>query len=166
MTQAQAQAQAQAQTQTQTQTQTQAAASAAGATGATGAAGAAPTAAGVVSAAAGVHPHPSHDASCIFCRIVAGELPARKVYEDEQAVAFHDINPSAPVHFLVIPKQHIVNLYDGSAHPALLGHLMSLCGPLARQQGLERGFRVQINNGPGGGQEVYHLHIHVLGGRK
>ncbi|MDO4636022.1 MAG: histidine triad nucleotide-binding protein [Lautropia sp.] len=110
------------------------------------------------------NPVAAERSQCIFCRIADGDLPARKIHEDEQAIVFHDINPAAPVHFLIIPKQHVVNLYDGTAHPALLGHLMSLCGPLARAQGLEDGFKVQIHNGPKGGQEVYHLHIHVMGG--
>lgn len=108
-----------------------------------------------------------HEAdNCLFCKLVRGEIPSRKVYEDEHAFAFHDINPSAPVHFLIVPKQHIVNLIDGAEHPALLGHLFSLCNRLAKEQGATDGFRTIVNSGPGGGQEVYHLHIHVLGGAK
>lgn len=104
-----------------------------------------------------------HD--CLFCRIARGEIPARKVYEDDQAVAFHDINPSARVHFLIVPRRHVVNLYDADEREKpLLGHLFSLCGRLAREQGLENGFKTQVNSGAAGGQEVYHLHIHVLGG--
>jgi histidine triad (HIT) family protein len=105
----------------------------------------------------------SHD--CIFCRIVRGELPSRKVFEDEDILAFHDIRPLAPVHFLIIPKVHVVNLYDADLrHQAVLGKIMGMAGQLAREQGLEDGFRTVVNNGRIGGQEVYHLHLHVLGG--
>jgi len=105
----------------------------------------------------------SHD--CIFCRIVRGELPSRKVYEDDDILAFHDIRPLAPVHFLIIPKVHVVNLYDADlGHQALLGKILGMAGQLAREQGLEDGFRTVVNNGRIGGQEVYHLHLHVLGG--
>ena len=105
----------------------------------------------------------SHD--CIFCRIVRGELPSRKVYEDEDILAFHDIRPLAPVHFLIIPKVHVVNLYDADMkHQDVLGKILGMAGQLAREQGLEDGFRTVINNGRIGGQEVYHLHLHVLGG--
>ncbi len=104
-----------------------------------------------------------HD--CIFCRIVRGEIPAKKVYEDDDILAFHDINPSAPVHFLMIPKVHLENLYDAdSSHQALIGKLFGMAGGLAREQGLHDGFRVIVNNGRIGRQEVYHLHVHVLGG--
>ena len=102
---------------------------------------------------------------CIFCRIVRGEIPARKAYEDEHILAFHDINPSAPVHVLIIPKIHIVNFYDvGPDQRSLLGHLFSMIAPIARGQGLDDGCRVIVNNGRVGRQEVYHLHVHVLGG--
>lgn len=107
--------------------------------------------------------HGPVEKDCLFCRIARGEIPAKKVHEDEHALAFHDINPSAPVHFLIVPKRHVVNLYDGGDDPALLGHLFALTGRLAREQGLEKGFRTVVNSGPGGGQEVYHLHIHVMG---
>ncbi len=102
---------------------------------------------------------------CIFCRISRGEIPCRKVYEDDEILAFHDINPSAPVHFMVIPKMHLENLYDADlAHQELLGRMMGRLGQLAREQGATDGFRVVINNGRVGRQEVYHLHMHVLGG--
>jgi histidine triad (HIT) family protein len=105
----------------------------------------------------------SHD--CIFCRIARGELPSRKVYEDNDILAFHDIRPLAPVHFLIIPKVHVVNLYDADMkHQDVLGKILGMAGQLAREQGLEDGFRTVINNGRIGGQEVYHLHLHVLGG--
>lgn len=107
----------------------------------------------------------SHDPNCLFCKIVAGEIPAVKIYEDDDILAFHDINPSAPVHFLIVPKVHLVNLYDADmAHQALLGKILGMSGQLARAQGCDDGFRVVINNGRVGKQEVYHLHIHVMGG--
>jgi histidine triad (HIT) family protein len=102
---------------------------------------------------------------CIFCRIARGEIPSKKVYEDEDIFAFHDINPQAPVHFMVIPKQHIASLNDADAsHQAVLGKLMAKVGELARSQGLADGFRTIINTGRIGRQEVYHLHVHILGG--
>lgn len=104
-----------------------------------------------------------HD--CIFCRIVGGEIPSKKVHEDDDILVFHDVSPKAPVHLLVIPKLHIENLYDAKPeHQAVLGRMLELTGKLARDQGASDGFRVVINNGRLGGQEVYHLHIHVLGG--
>ena len=104
-------------------------------------------------------------ASCLFCRIARGEVPSRKAYEDDEVIAFHDINPAAPVHLLLIPKVHVDSLITtGPEHEALLGKLMALAPRLAKEQGCVNGFRVVINNGPDGGQEVYHLHIHILGG--
>ncbi len=104
---------------------------------------------------------------CIFCRIVRGEIPARKLHEDDTFVAFHDIHPWAPVHFLMVPKVHVENLYDADLrHQATLGHMLGMAGQLARSQGLADGFRVVINNGRVGRQEVYHLHIHVFGGEE
>jgi histidine triad (HIT) family protein len=103
--------------------------------------------------------------SCIFCRIVSGEIPSRKVFEDDDLVVFHDIHPAAPVHLLMVPKEHVDNLMDAHArHEMLLGRMMLLAPRLAREQGATDGFRIVINNGPDGGQEVYHLHVHVLGG--
>jgi histidine triad (HIT) family protein len=102
---------------------------------------------------------------CIFCKIVAGEIPCRKVYEDGELLAFHDINPVAPVHFMIIPKAHIASLADtGEEHATLLGRMLVLAPLLAREQGLADGFRTIINTGRGGGQEVFHLHIHIIGG--
>lgn len=102
---------------------------------------------------------------CIFCKIVAGEIPSRKVYEDDEVYAFHDIHPIAPVHFMLIPKQHVAGLTDcNEAHRDILGRMLLLAPKLAKEQGLETGFRTMINTGPGGGQEVFHLHIHVFGG--
>jgi histidine triad (HIT) family protein len=110
--------------------------------------------------------HHHHDPSCVFCKIVAGQIPARKVYEDDELLAFHDIHPWAPVHFLIIPKMHIPTLYDTlpEQHQPLLGRMMTLAPVLARQQGAQQGFRCIINTGQDGGQEVYHLHLHVIGG--
>ena len=102
---------------------------------------------------------------CIFCRMVRGEIPARKVHEDEVVLAFHDIRPQAPVHFLIIPKAHVATLADCDAsHEGVLGRMLALAPTLARAQGASDGFRVIINTGRVGGQEVYHLHVHVIGG--
>jgi histidine triad (HIT) family protein len=102
---------------------------------------------------------------CIFCKIIRGDIPSRKVYEDEEIYAFHDIQPAAPVHFLVIPKQHIASLAEVEpVHAAVLGKIMVSVGALAREQGLTDGFRTIVNAGRIGRQEVYHLHVHVLGG--
>jgi histidine triad (HIT) family protein len=102
---------------------------------------------------------------CIFCKIARGEIPSRKVYEDEEIFAFHDIHPVAPVHFMLIPKLHLASLMDSNeSHAALLGKMLLLAPKLAKLQGLANGFRTVINSGKGGGQEVFHLHIHVMGG--
>ncbi len=104
---------------------------------------------------------------CIFCKIANWEIPATRLYEDEQAIAFADLHPQAPVHFLVVPRQHLVSLAHLSPKDApVLGHLLSLAGELAAKQGLAQGFRTVINSGDDGGQTVGHLHIHVLGGRQ
>jgi histidine triad (HIT) family protein len=103
--------------------------------------------------------------NCLFCRIAKGEIPSKTVYEDDDVMAFHDIHPAAPVHLLMIPKLHLDSLVDArSEHEALFGKMVALAPRLAKEQGCENGFRVVINNGPDGGQEVYHLHIHILGG--
>jgi histidine triad (HIT) family protein len=102
---------------------------------------------------------------CLFCRIARGEIPCRKVYEDDEVLAFHDINPVAPVHFMLVPKLHLATLDDaGDEHAALLGKMLLLAPRLAKEQGLDTGFRTVINTGKGGGQEIFHLHIHVIGG--
>jgi histidine triad (HIT) family protein len=102
---------------------------------------------------------------CIFCKIVRGEVPAKKVYEDADVLAFHDIHPQAPVHFMLIPKRHIASLADATADDAgVLGKLLALTGRLAREQGSPDGFRTVVNTGRVGRQDVMHLHIHVLGG--
>lgn len=104
-------------------------------------------------------------ADCIFCRIVRGEIPAKKLHEDEDLLAFHDVRPQAPVHFLIIPKEHVATLYDaGMAQHRALGKMLVLVGELARQAGAADGFRTIINTGRVGHQEVYHVHMHVLGG--
>lgn len=103
---------------------------------------------------------------CLFCKIIAGDIPSSKVYEDDQIFVFNDISPKAAVHLLVIPKIHIVSLDDlTSEHQTLITYMMLKLPELARAQGLEDGFRTIINTGPGGGQEVGHLHLHILGGK-
>lgn len=104
---------------------------------------------------------------CLFCRIVAGEIPSERVFEDDQVIVFKDIHPKAEVHLLVVPRKHLESLAElEPVHDGLIGHIMRLLPEIARQQGLADGFRAVINTGPGGGQEVPHLHIHVLGGGK
>jgi histidine triad (HIT) family protein len=105
------------------------------------------------------------DPNCIFCKIVRGEIPAKKVHEDEDLLAFHDVRPQAPVHFLIIPKRHIATLYDATEQDEkAFGRLLTLAGRLARQEGASDGFRTIINTGRVGHQEVYHVHMHVVGG--
>ena len=105
------------------------------------------------------------DPDCIFCKIVAGQIPASKVFEDEELLAFHDIHPWAPVHVLVIPKLHIASLVEvGPQHDALLGRMLGLAPRLMKELGVANGFRTVINTGRDGGQEVPHLHMHVFGG--
>lgn len=107
----------------------------------------------------------SHDPNCIFCKIVAGQIPSKKVHEDDQVLVFHDIHPWAPVHILLIPKLHIPSLAEVTpAHAALLGHMTALAPRLMKELGVTNGFRTVINTGPDGGQEVYHLHMHAMGG--
>lgn len=102
---------------------------------------------------------------CIFCKIAAGEIPCRKVYEDDDVLAFHDIHPVAPVHFMLIPKRHVASLAEcDDRHRDVLGKILLLAPKLAKEQGLADGFRTVINTGRGGGQEVFHLHVHVIGG--
>jgi histidine triad (HIT) family protein len=103
--------------------------------------------------------------SCLFCKIVRGEIPCKKVFEDADILAFHDIHPLAPVHFMIIPKKHIDSLADcDMSHVALLGKILATAPRLAREQGSSDGFRVIINSGRVGRQEVYHLHVHIIGG--
>jgi histidine triad (HIT) family protein len=107
----------------------------------------------------------SADPSCLFCKIAAGQIPAKKVHEDDELIAFHDIHPWAPVHILIVPKAHIVSMEDVTdAHAGLLGRMMALSPRLMRELGVTGGFRHVINTGRDGGQEVMHLHLHVMGG--
>lgn len=102
---------------------------------------------------------------CVFCKIVAGEISADRVYEDEQVLAFRDMAPKADVHLLLVPKRHIESLDSLTpANDGLIAHCMRTLPRLAREQGLDSGFRTIINTGKGGGQEVFHLHVHLLGG--
>ncbi|MFZ1909288.1 MAG: histidine triad nucleotide-binding protein [Burkholderiales bacterium] len=106
-----------------------------------------------------------NDPNCLFCKIVRGEIPAKKVYEDDDVLAFHDIRPLAPVHFMLVPKEHVASLYEaGMAQHRALGKMLAIAGELARKEGASDGFRTIINTGRVGNQEVYHLHMHVIGG--
>ncbi len=103
---------------------------------------------------------------CLFCQIVAGSIPAKRVFEDELCLAFADIDPRAPVHLLMVPKEHLASTaHSEAAHADLLGHLVASAATIARQQGLTKGYRLVINTGDDGGQTVHHLHMHLLGGR-
>ncbi|HSI37723.1 MAG TPA: histidine triad nucleotide-binding protein [Methylotenera sp.] len=103
-------------------------------------------------------------ADCIFCKIVAGSIPARKIYEDDDVIVFNDIKPINPVHFLIVPKLHVESLASCEVqHQSLLGKMLLLAPKLAKEQGLA-GFRTMINTGREGGQEVFHIHLHVYGG--
>lgn len=111
----------------------------------------------------------SHADTCIFCKIAAGAIPSRKVYEDDELFVFHDIAPWAPIHFLMVPKKHIPSMAQvQDEHVALLGRMMTLAPRLALEQGCkpypDGGFRMVVNTGVEGGQEVHHLHMHVMGG--
>jgi histidine triad (HIT) family protein len=115
--------------------------------------------------------------NCIFCKIATKQIPASTVYEDDELLAFKDINPAAPVHLLIIPKQHVASLSDcAEGHTELLGKMLALAPKLAAEHGIalktgpdgeqSGGFKTLINTGPDGGQEVYHLHLHVYGGER
>ena len=105
--------------------------------------------------------------NCLFCKIIAGDIPSTKVYEDEICFAFRDINPQAPTHILVVPKTHVMNIVDAAQLPdETLAGLLRAIGKIARQEGLEKGFRVVSNCGPDACQSVPHLHFHILGGRQ
>ncbi len=117
------------------------------------------------------HTHHAHDANCIFCKIVAKQIPSKAVFEDEHVYAFHDINPWAPVHFLLIPKAHIPSMAHITAeHGTLMAHMMALVPQLALKEGCnpypEGGYRLVTNTGSEGGQEVHHLHFHIMGGSR
>lgn len=103
---------------------------------------------------------------CLFCRILRGELPAKKVYEDDRVLAFEDIRPQAPTHLLIIPKQHIVGLKEATPDDAeVIGYCHLVAARLARDRHIEDGYRTVFNVGPRSGQSVFHLHLHLLGGR-
>ena len=115
--------------------------------------------------------------NCIFCKIVDGTIPSDRIHEDDDLVAFHDINPAAPVHLLIVPKQHLATLAEcDERHAAMLGKMLLLAPKLAQAHGCgyavqadssaSGGFKTLVNTGPDGGQEVYHLHMHVIGGPK
>ncbi|HEY0083438.1 MAG TPA: histidine triad nucleotide-binding protein [Pyrinomonadaceae bacterium] len=106
--------------------------------------------------------------SCIFCQVVAGIVSADIIHEDERALAFRDINPQAPVHALVIPREHLESLDEAATRDDdVLGHLLRVASRVAREEGLsETGYRTVINTGAGAGQSVFHLHLHVIGGRR
>lgn len=102
---------------------------------------------------------------CLFCKIAEGTIPSDIVYEDEQVVVFKDMYPKADVHLLVVPRLHIASLNEvNTEHDGVMAHMLRLLPVLAKEQGLDNGFRTIINTGPGGGQEIYHLHIHLMGG--
>ena len=106
-------------------------------------------------------------ADCLFCKIVSGGIPARRVFEDELCLCFADINPQAPTHLLIIPKEHIASTAQTEKeHAPLLGHMVAKAAEMARAAGLDGGYRIVINTGPDGGQTVDHLHLHLLGGRQ
>jgi histidine triad (HIT) family protein len=103
---------------------------------------------------------------CLFCRILRNEIPAKKIYEDEHTFAFEDINPQAPTHVLIIPKRHILGLKEATVEDAeLIGRCHLAAAHIARQRGIEDGYRTVLNVGPQAGQSVFHLHVHLLGGR-
>ena len=107
------------------------------------------------------------DDNCLFCKIIAGDIPSAKVYEDENVFAFRDINPQAPVHILVVPKEHIACANDiDSSNSAVVAHVFEGIAKIARAEGLDKGYRVINNCGEYGGQTVMHLHFHIIGGEK
>jgi histidine triad (HIT) family protein len=107
----------------------------------------------------------SADPNCVFCKIVAGQIPSRKAHEDDDLLVFHDIAPWAPVHVLIVPKRHITTMYDTvDADAPMLGRMTALAPQLMRQLGVTNGFRIVVNTGRDGMQEVQHVHMHVMGG--
>jgi len=103
---------------------------------------------------------------CLFCRIISGEIPSKRIYEDEHIYAFEDINPQAPTHVLVVPKKHIRGLKEATPEDSqLIGHCHLAAASIARQRGIEDGYRTVLNVGPRAGQSVFHLHVHLIGGR-
>jgi histidine triad (HIT) family protein len=113
-----------------------------------------------------LHVYTDHAMNCLFCKIVEGKIPSNAVYQDELAYAFADINPKAPVHVLIVPREHFDSLAEaGQDKRALLGHLLWAAAEIARKKGLANGYRIVVNTGPHGGQTVGHLHLHLMGGR-
>ena len=105
-------------------------------------------------------------ADCIFCKIIEGKIPCRKVHEDAQCMAFYDVNPQTPAHVLVIPKKHIASISDATeTDEIILGHLLRVAAVVAKDHKLDTGYRTVINTGEDAGQTVFHIHVHVLGGR-
>lgn len=103
---------------------------------------------------------------CLFCKLIAGDIPTKKVYEDERVFVFEDINPQAPTHLLIVPKKHIRGLKEAEAGDAeIVGYCQLVAAKIAKQRGLEDGYRTVYNVGPRAGQSVFHLHLHLLGGR-
>jgi histidine triad (HIT) family protein len=103
---------------------------------------------------------------CLFCKIIAGAIPSKKVYEDSKVFAFEDINPGAPTHVLIIPKRHLAGLDKATAEDAeLLGYMQLIAAQIGRDRGIEDGYRTVLNVGPRSGQSVFHIHLHILGGR-
>lgn len=104
---------------------------------------------------------------CLFCKIISGSIPSKKVYEDAKAYAFEDVRPQAPTHVLIVPKKHIVDIKEATeADAELIGYCNLVAAKIARERGLEHGYRTVYNVGPDAGQSVFHLHLHLLGGRK
>jgi histidine triad (HIT) family protein len=105
--------------------------------------------------------------SCIFCQIIRGEIPCKKVFEDDHTFAFEDLNPQGPTHVLIIPKKHIIGLKEASSEDAeIIGRCQLAAAEIARDRNIENGYRTVLNVGPGAGQSVFHLHVHLIGGRK
>ena len=108
-----------------------------------------------------------YERGCLFCQIIKGETPSKKVYEDDRSFAFQDINPQAPTHILIVPKRHIRGLKEATADDAAdVGYCHVVAAKLARERGIENGYRTVLNVGPGAGQSVFHLHVHLIGGRR
>lgn len=105
-------------------------------------------------------------AECLFCNVIAGKTSSRKVYEDDKAIAFEDIRPQAPTHVLIVPRKHIRGLKEAEVEDAeIIGHMHLVAAQIARERGIEQGYRTVFNVGPLSGQSVFHLHLHLLGGR-
>lgn len=103
---------------------------------------------------------------CLFCKVIGGQIPSKKVYEDDRVYAFEDIQPQAPTHVLIVPKQHIVGLKEAKPeHAEILGYMQLIAAKIGRERGIEDGYRTVYNVGPRAGQSVFHIHLHLVGGR-